>query len=120
MAGTLNLPTLYIGASYNDVSMQWLQPDKVTPVDLTGCSIEIQVRETLDDALPLYTFSTGNGKLILNEAIGKWTFNIADEDTATYIPGKTSYLYGCRINMSDGSIVPFSKGKWLFSKFPAR
>jgi hypothetical protein len=120
MAGTLNLPTLYIGSSYNDYSIQWLQPDEVTPVNLTGCSVEIQVRTKLDDVSPLYTFSTGNGKLILTEALGKWSFNITDEDTATYTPGITAYIYGCRIFMADGSIIPFCKGKWSFSSFPAR
>lgn len=40
------------------------------PVDLTGYSAEMQIRETYGDTVILATYSTANGKITLDELFG--------------------------------------------------
>lgn len=121
MVAIVNLPELYIGASYDDVSLSWLEDDQVTPINMTGYEVELQVRKLLEDVSPLYTFSTLNGKMGLTPLEAKMTFQISDEDSATFeTSGKTPYIYGLLAFSPTGQKIPICKGKWPFLTFPAR
>lgn len=54
------------------------------PTDLTGYSVEMQIRETYDDTDILVTYSTTNGKITLDEANGIITINDPAADTELY------------------------------------
>ena len=52
--------------------------------DLTGYSVEMQIRETFDDTVILATYSTVNGKITLDELNGLITINDPAAATALY------------------------------------
>lgn len=86
----LTLPVIYRGATYRH-KLTWYsrspnpinpsQPIK-TPTDLTGCSAQMKVRDTLESATVLLELSTANGGIVLGGVAGTINFYIADTATA--------------------------------------
>lgn len=73
--------TIYQGATFRK-RLAWLNPDR-TPIDLTGCTARMQVREEYASPLPLLELTTENGGITLGGAAGTIDLLSSDEDTAT-------------------------------------
>jgi hypothetical protein len=58
-------------------------PDRVTPVDLTGCTAALQVRITDSEPTPLISLSTTNSRIVLGGVAGTVTINFEPADTLT-------------------------------------
>ena len=58
-----------------------------TATDLTGYSVEMQIRKTHDDTTILATYSTSNGKITLDESNGIITINDPAAATELYEGG---------------------------------
>lgn len=72
----LNLTlSLWQGQTFNDtLSMQ----DSVgAPVDLTGFSARMMARLDIEDAVPLLTWSTTTGEIVLGGVLGTITFAVS-------------------------------------------
>lgn len=67
-----------------------------TPVDMTGCTADMQIRNDQDDLL--YTMPPGS---IVLGADGKIEFEISDEDTSNF--GWEEGVYDMFINFPDGT-----------------
>ncbi len=120
MSVNINLTPLEIGSSYLKEFI-YLEPDNVTPIDLTGCFIDMEVRASLLDA-NYYLRFTSNDKITITPLEGKFVIELDDQDTKDYIasPDKIPYVYGIRIHFSNGFVDPVIKGTWKFEIFPNR
>lgn len=74
---------IYQGATFKHV-WTWLSGDTrntAAPVDLTGCSARMQVREARDMAEVLLDVSTDDGRIRLGGAAGTIELYLHDEET---------------------------------------
>jgi hypothetical protein len=101
------------GSTWNQ-EIQWLQPDGITPVDLSGCTARSQWRASIADTTVLEELTTENGKIVIDTTLGKITFHLSALQTAaiTY----TSAVYDLEIvwpvNLAGEVVVErIAKGK---------
>lgn len=81
-----------------------------TPVDLTGCSAEMQIREDQDSDIILHTLSTGiEGGITLGDAAGTIELYIADGASTAF--DWNSGVYGLEITFSNGDVRRLLRGK---------
>lgn len=80
-----------------------------TPVDLTGCSAVMHIREKTDSPDILLTLSTENSRILLGGAAGTIAPYMSDEDTAL-ITGWKSGVYDLKLIFPDGSSIFFVEG----------
>lgn len=74
--------TIYQGATLNE-QFQFFQANGTTPLNLTGLTVRMQARETLESASPYIDLNTGNGGITLTDDVnGKLTVNMTPEQTA--------------------------------------
>lgn len=66
----LNLE-IYKGSTYRK-SLQWIDKTSGLPMDLTGCTFKMQIRDYLGSATVLDELTTANAKVVLvDAAMGK-------------------------------------------------
>lgn len=96
--------TIYQGASFNDVIVWKAGETKATvqPVDLTGCTARMQVREKIDSPTVLFECTTENGRLVLGGVLGRIEFNVDPAVTASQ--AWRFGVYDLEIVYSDGAV----------------
>ena len=62
--------------------LEWLAPDKTTPIDLTGCMARMQVRSEIESATVLLELTTENGGIVIDGPAGKLTLHLSPPATA--------------------------------------
>ena len=82
-ASKLNLPILEKGATWRH-SLIW-KDAAGQPINLTGCSAKLQVRETLSAEAVLLELSTENNRISITPSLGRFDLVIAANDTALLI-----------------------------------
>ena len=112
-AAKLTLPVIEQGATYRH-TLTWFQSDGITPVNLAGCSAKMQIRSTVESSSVIIELSTANGRITINEYLGKIYFLIADEDTTLLTPIKGA-VYDLEISFLDGTITRLCEGKVTIS-----
>lgn len=55
-----------------------------TPVDLTGFTGRMQIRQSIDDADPIIDMTTANGGVIIGPQPGQFTLHISATDSAAF------------------------------------
>lgn len=76
--------TIYAG-SYFSLPVQWLTGEPAVGVDLTGCSIKMQIRKTATSSEVLYELSTSNNKIsFVDSAVGKFEVVITGEESELF------------------------------------
>lgn len=81
--GTLDL-NIRRGETYIR-QFQWLNPDGVTPIDLTGCTLHSQFRKNALDTTTILDLSLTNGRLALQDAVnGVFQMFLSSEDTTDF------------------------------------
>lgn len=78
------------GATFSQV-IYWKAGVAQTPVDLTGCSAKMQVKQGVDFGDPLLDLSTGNGGLVLGTVDGKVTINISSTASQAFSQDSGEY-----------------------------
>jgi hypothetical protein len=78
-AGTLDI-TIEQGATFI-LPIQWMQPDAITPYDLTGFTVRMQMRKSQGSPV-LFDATTANGKIIIIAAQGKITVTMTAAETS--------------------------------------
>lgn len=79
VAGTLDI-TIEQGATFI-LPIQWMQPDAITPYDLTGFTVRMQMRKSQGSPV-LFDATTANGKIIIIAAQGKITVTMTAAETS--------------------------------------
>lgn len=69
--------TITQGATFRPPPFTYTYPDGVTPIDLTGAAVQLEIRQNVDDPdPPLATWSTANGKIVLG-ALDAWSASVS-------------------------------------------
>ena len=72
--------TIYQGATYRR-RLRWSDAAR-QPIDLTGCTARMQVREDVESPTVLLSLTTENGRTVRGGAVGTIDLTIAAFDTA--------------------------------------
>jgi hypothetical protein len=99
------------GETYRQVftwKLRWPSGATPTPVDLTGCSARMHVRELLETPTTLLELSTANGRITLGGLAGTITIDLSAEDTAalTWLQG----VYDIEIVFATGEVRRLLEG----------
>lgn len=92
---------LYRGATFTRI-ITW-KGENGTPIDLTGCTARLHMRETADAAAPFLTLTTENGGITLGGVAG--TIALLATATATAAVTATQGVYDLELIASDGITV---------------
>lgn len=85
-----------------------------TPVNLTGFTARLQVRENADSDEVLLELSTANSKIVITPLLGKSTLKFSPVDTSgsSWTKGK----YDLELTSPAGAVTRIIKGKVTLSK----
>lgn len=76
--------TIYQGATFRK-RLWWTGPKpSQTPIDLTGCTARMQVRDRAESPVVLLSLSTENGGITIDGSAGMVELYVSDEDTAMF------------------------------------
>ena len=100
--------TLVQGTTFQ-LAPQWLVDN--APVNLTGYSANMQIRQFVDSASPLATASTDNGKIVITPATGTITITLPATETATY--PANSYTYALNLTAPSGTVYQILNGSFV-------
>lgn len=100
--------TIYKGSTFIK-AIQWKTGSPAAPVNLTGCSLRMQMRKTVSDSTVLDSLTTENGKLeITNAAEGRITIKIAAATSSAYTFDRG--VYDLEVVFLDGSVYRIIEG----------
>lgn len=85
-----------------------VKDDTGQPVDLTGYTARMQIRQDYDTTTVLAELTTANGGITINGDNGQVTLLIADEDTAAYT--WTSGVYDLELVSGSGDVTRLLQG----------
>lgn len=108
--------TIYQGQTLNK-KFKWRTGKTVadsTPVDLTGCTARMQVRERLASDTALLELTTENGGIALGGADGTITMQMSAADT-TAIEWRRG-VYDLEIEFPDGTVIRRLQGRVTVSQ----
>lgn len=71
---------IYQGATFRK-RLRWLNADQ-TPIDLTGCTARMQVREEVESTAVLLELTTENGRIVLGSTAGTVDLDVDPVTTA--------------------------------------
>lgn len=80
---------IYEGGTYDDTPLTWYDVDGETPIDLTGYTAKMQVREKMNSSSPL---------LSIEEVADDW---VADGDSGVYFSDPTAGTFRVYIKDED-------------------
>ena len=78
------------------------------PVDLTGCTARMQIRDKIDSTTFIKELTTENSGIIIDTATSKITMYISAVDTAAFTFG--SAVYSLELVYLDGTVKPLANG----------
>jgi len=111
MAATLDLPDIEKGATYEH-TIFW--KDKLKqPIDLSGVTARMQIRETIESPTVILELSSANGLIFIDATLGAIVFNINYATTAL-LPG-TEGVYDLELTFSSGKVKRLIQGSIVFS-----
>lgn len=111
MAATLNLPDIEKGATYRH-TLFWKDKAKL-PIDLTGATARMQIRDAIDSATVLLELSTAINTIIITPLEGKIELYIHSNQT-TVLAGEGG-VYDLELYLSNGDTVRLIQGEIAFS-----
>jgi len=82
------------------------------PVDLTGYTASMQVRQFVDSASVLVELSTANGKIVITSALGQINLTLTSSQTAALSPAG-NYLYDLNLTSPGGYVYKILQGAFV-------
>lgn len=107
-AALLHLPSINVGAAYRH-RLTWLNPDN-TPVNLTGCTAALQVRESHQAESALLELTTENGRISLGGIAG--TIDLFIDKNITSAINWQAGKYDLLITFSNGEPTRLCEGNF--------
>ena len=101
--------TVYQGTTFQ-LSPVW-KVDNL-PVDLTGYTADMQVRQFVDSTSILVELSTTNGKIVIDAAIGQVNLTLTAAQTAALTPAG-SYVYDLNLTSPGGYVYKILQGSFI-------
>lgn len=100
--------TIYQGATFRK-SFTWQTGDPLTAVDLTGCTMRMQIRERRDATEVIVELTSENGGITITPLTGQFALYLSA--TATAALAVTKAVYDLEIVFANGDVVRFLQGK---------
>jgi hypothetical protein len=100
------------GATFNPTLTYYQDEGMTMPVDLTGYTARMKVKERIESVEHLFELTTENGGIILGDTDGTIKIYISAMDTAA-VP-KIKYVYSLELVTVDGIVIPFVSGPFMF------
>lgn len=95
--------TVYKGSTFSK-KFQWKTGDPLLPVDISGCTVRMQVRKTATSSSILAEFDQFNGLLVITDPLeGKFQLNIPASISSNF--GFTSGVFDIEVAYSDNITV---------------
>lgn len=95
--------TIYKGSTFSR-QVQWKTGTPALPVNITGCTLRMQIRGKITDASVILSLTTENGGIVITDAVnGK--FSVVIEASASTAVAATSGVYDLEIVMPDTTTV---------------
>lgn len=102
MTAPFKLPLkIYQGATFRKV-VTWKAGQPPQPVNLTGCTARMQIREKVASPTAYITLTTANGGITLGGTAGTVEIYIPDETTASFT--WTTGVYDLEIEYANGEV----------------
>jgi hypothetical protein len=79
------------------------------PIDLTGYSAQMMLRNDVADPAPVVTWSDTTGEIMLGGTAGTLTFNVAGTATQALPTGNEVTQWWYDILITNGAVPPFSQ-----------
>ena len=79
-----------------------------TPIDMTGYTGRMQIRETIDSTDIIQELSTSNNQIVINNTNKTITLNIPAATTSGF--NFTTAVYGLNLTSAGGQVIPFCTG----------
>lgn len=104
--------TIKQGCTFGPIIVTLRNPDK-SPMDLTSCTIESDIRHKALDIEKIISF---NIDIVLPETEGQYSFGLTDEDTATIPAGESisdeisNHVWDMKLIDSQGRAIPLYYG----------
>lgn len=99
---------IYQGSTFRK-GFQWIIQSTGIAMDLSDCSIKMQIKESTCSELPLIDLSTENGKIVIESAIdGKWIIEVLPSDTTAV--DAVRYVYDMDITFPSGDVFTVCQG----------
>jgi hypothetical protein len=112
---TLNL-TIYQGATYRK-TINWSAGDPTAlPVNLTGCTLRMQIRESMSASAAILTLTNSNGGIIVDADPTTGSFELFISATNTAGITVSQAVYDLEVVFTDGDVVRLLQGKVTISK----
>lgn len=107
---TANVVNIELDPAANTfIQYDWTDPSTNLPIDLTGYTAKMQVREKSYNEIILLDFTSGNGKIVLGGTAGTIKILFAPSDTNTALWFKGVYdLYITKT--ADGTVTRVAHG----------
>lgn len=100
--------TIYKGSTFIK-TIQWKSGNPAVAVNLTGCTLRMQIRKSVNDTVVLDTLTTENGKLEIANAIeGKININISATTSSAYTFDRG--VYDLEVVFLNGSVYRIIEG----------
>lgn len=96
------------GATY-EKEFIWKAGDPAAPVDLTGCTAKLQIRETVSSPNTLLSLSTDNARIVLGGTAGTITLKLTAVETAALV-GWVNAVYDLEITFTSGFVRRLLQG----------
>ncbi|EPD40148.1 hypothetical protein HMPREF9702_04004 [Delftia acidovorans CCUG 15835] len=103
--------TIYQGATFRR-RLRWLNPGK-TPIDLTGCTARMQVREEIESTAALLELTTDNGRIALGGTAG--TVDLLVDASTTAAIAWTGGVFDLEIVHPSGEVTRLAQGSCCVS-----
>ena len=114
-AGILDF-TIEQGATFSRI-ITW-KDENDTPINLTGYTARMQIREHLASAGTLAELTTANGGIIINAALGKLTLTLSATATDALTPSRA--VYDLEVESSGGVVTRLLQGNILIERSVTR
>lgn len=101
--GVLNL-TIYQGATFRK-TLVWKTGSPAVPVDLTGVTMRMQIREKVSSQIPLVELTTENGGIQINSDPTTGSFEIFIDAEHTAALTVRSAVYDLEVIMSNNDVI---------------
>ena len=95
------------GATFRRL-LVWLAPDKITPIDLTGCTARMQVRSEVESPTVLLELTAENGGIVIDGPAGKLILHLPPAATAAI--AWESGVWDLEIAHPNGDVTRLAQG----------
>lgn len=118
----LNLSlTLWQGQTFDEQLLLQDDSSPPNPIDLTGFTAQMMLRNDIADAKPVVTWGTASGEIALGDATGLLTFNVTGAATQALPTGNDVVVFVYDILITNAASPPYSQriAEGQLTVFPA-